>query len=243
MNLSTMTNRFKGVMIVLCAVITLSLTNRTQAAIIWDFGPPASSAVSIQDIINNGGLQVGSFFFDDWSFVATPDSIGIMADDVKVSAFTRGDGGVGLSFFGPWQINDGELNNTNIGFSAANAGGIASAELQTTAANTLGSGSIDIVETIFAVDPLSSNPPIHGTMNNHKKIGSPFNQNFDDLSFSSDNKIYVVKDITVRGGNAHSGPGAAHLSQFTQYFVPEPGMLALSTIGMFVIGMRRKRGA
>ncbi|QDU34068.1 hypothetical protein KS4_21300 [Poriferisphaera corsica] len=227
----------------IAAAMTFSIAGVSTAAIVWDLDASNPSAdVTIQEIIDNGGLQVEGLFFDDWLVASTSSDVDINASEIKVRAFTNGDGGVGITFLAPWVAGTNTQYTTNIEFSIDAATAITGVQLWTTSYATTGEGVVSIAENITTEPPTVFDPNSVGELGVYYQENDPSNVTGDQATFDPETKLYISKDISVRGSADPTIAGNAHLSKFNQYYlvVPEPASLALCSLGMIALLGRRR---
>ncbi|MCC5828180.1 MAG: PEP-CTERM sorting domain-containing protein [Phycisphaeraceae bacterium] len=234
-----------GLTLVAAFSVASAIPATSNAAIIWQAG----ESYTISEIQDAGGVVVGDKLFADFSVVSTASPSVTSAPDastILIKPFINAAGDIGLEFFDGWAVATGQHINTNIQFSveATAPWMIDGTTLGLTSFGANFGGIVSIAENLFATDP--SNPPFDfviedGLLASYAK-DDPANQLMDSVAFDPISKMWVVKDITVRGGVVEDGQiGHAHLSRFYQIYhqIPEPASLALMGLGAMVLLRRR----
>ena len=239
--METTRRRVFGATISLCALLVISLCSQVQAAMVWDFSNPGP-AVTIKQIKDAGGLSAGGMLFENWVVDTTSPDTQININEIKVRAFTNGDGGVGLTFIAPWVAGTNEQFTTNIEFSVTTSKKIRSVSLWASSYSTDKEGVMSIAENLTATPPTNPNVVTLGELGIFHKDGDPANKITDKIIFAQPTgKIFVSKDISVRGSFDKDAAGSAHLSKFSQYYhIPEPAALSLLGLGSLMVLARRK---
>ena len=228
----------------LCMFFAVSICSQSQAAMVWDLENPGA-AVTIQEIIDADGLSVNGMVFDEWVVESTSPFTEINASKIKVKAFSNDEnGGVGLTFIAPWMAGTNELYTTNIEFGITAEKKIKKVDLWATSYAAGGEGgAVSIAENLSKTAPTNPNQESLGVLGVFYKSGDPANATSDSVTFDGTKKMYVHKDISVRGGINDGETGYAHISKFSQYYhvsVPEPAALSLLGLGSLMVVCRRK---
>lgn len=232
-----------GVLLGSVAVAFAGAVHTSDAAIIWD---PSDSAVSysLSEINAAGGLTVIDKTFADF-IVVTGGSVGISfpdVDSIRVRPSITSTGNVRIDFHGGWATATDQHVNTNIQFSLTTEQPwlLDGVRLGLTSFFTNFDGFISIAENIWADEDLTE--PL-GQLGVAFVKDDPANQIVDFLPLDPTNKVWIVKDITVRGGRDSLGEiGHAHMSRFYQEFtqIPEPATLTVMGLGGLLM-LRRRR--
>jgi len=114
--------------------------------------------------------------------------------------------------------------------------------LEATGISALGNGVVNVSESVLDAPPPGSVPLINPNL----QIGADSNGAVftDYREFDPVKEVFIVKDISLSGGTATSGPSTAHISEIFQSFsqVPEPASIALVGLGsLMMLSSRRNR--
>lgn len=241
-------NRGRAVLVVAAALLLMLAGPRAAwAALVWDFNNPPANGYTLEQVNDAGGLEVGGLLFANFGVIssATSGVVGPKADTITVQGIESGPSAFSLQFNGGWAVNSGQAINTTIDFSVT-----ALDSEQPIIANWLwmsgygasGEGLVQITENVYPSNPgLIPPPSALGDKFISYAQGDPQNNTVDSAEFDPHGQVWVVKDISVSGGQVSGGN--AHLSQFYQAFVqvPEPGSLALLAAGGLLALRRRPR--
>jgi hypothetical protein len=197
-----------------------------------------AGALTLQQVIDDGGFTVDGVTFSDFSVSITGDLAGVLeASDLAVIV-ESGPGSVGFSLSGPISAADGEIGDILLSFKMSSSTAIDGAILNAlNVANGLGAQA--------AVDEWvrDGNGVVLGLLST-SDTGGPGAPIFEDsLGFAPQLALMITKDILVDSALIGGGPdGSARISLIQQTFllVPEPGSLLLLGIGLGLLKRARR---
>jgi hypothetical protein len=238
----------------------LSLSSAARAEILWDFGNP--TPVSVAQISQAGGLQVGDKIFADFSVASSGNAIyRPTAADVTVSGIVA-NGDYGLQFNGGWFALPGKTLDTAIGFdvSVAPSGAPnliedAALSMDGVALKALPDAFVQITESVypsaFHQTNLVPGEIVYANSGGELDgVDQGFVQNGVPVAFP---EVWIVKDILLYGGTIPDsgiippGPNTS-VSWITQSYsqIPEPGslvLLGIATASLLAFAWRRRMKA
>jgi hypothetical protein len=246
-------------------LVLWSLSSTARAEIVWDFSDPTS--VSVAQINQAGGLQVGDKVFADFSVASSGNAIyKPTAADITVSGLIA-NGDYGLQLNGGWFAQPGKTLDTAISFdvSVASSGAPnliddAALSMDGVALTALPDAFVQITESVYPSAPV---PGVQQTSLVPGEIvyanwgGEPVNgvdeafvENGVPVAFP---EVWVVKDILLYGGTIPDlgptpySPNTA-ISWITQSYsqTPEPGslvLLGIAAASLLAFAWRRRTKA
>lgn len=227
--------------------LSLLLTGGAQAA-----------PTTLADLLQGGSLTVGDKTFDNWSFVPTGSSDGRNIDPSKIVVSTLADDGSGYGL--DFNVLDGLLTVTGddiyayvdlaLGFhvSVTDPGQrIVGASLGYNPAGAFYSYQVDGSTDVgsFGCEYFAAYDPTHtcdlsiqfSVLND---VGT--SRIADSAAFAAVSDLWVTKNFLVWAVDATDSAGIwGFYQRFQQTAVPEPGTLALLSLGLLVLGLGRRR--
>jgi hypothetical protein len=165
---------------------------------------------------------VGNLEFSNFSYTATPAGTPPAASGVTVNDLTPPVAGLtGLTFNAPFFAAAGTTVDYAISYTVTVLSGtpITDAYLSVTGGNFVGTGSVDVGETLT-----TTKGALITTLD--ASLGSPV----ASASFGPYTTINVTKDILINGGS--NGATVSFVSQGFSTAIPEPASMALLGIGL-----------
>ncbi len=234
-----------------CAAATLALlfSSVSHAEIIWG---PSSTAVTIEEVNEMGGLLVGDKLFTDFSVMSSGTApIKPTAADIAISGILSGED-YGVILGGPWFAFAGQVLDTVITFQVSVSPQSSPYRIKDVGLSMNGvtltelpDAFVQIHESVYAAPGYQQKDRIASgdVYQNIWDTDSDFSQDFRDPSGApvSYPTVWVRKDIMLYGGTRPVPPGTPHgpiattLSVITQTFsqeVPEPQSLVLLLCGV-----------
>jgi len=244
-------------------LVTVALPVVASAALIADLQNPVS--YTIEEVNNNGGIQVGDKLFSGFVVTTTKTVTATApeADAIAVTGVQDTNGDLGLRFNGPWVAAAGQFADSTIKFKVeivdpelSEGWVISDSSLWLTAigvSSTTDGGIVSVSQSVYDIDPYP------GPVDDDDLIGDNIVHYIDmtdkDLLDGMDfedaqgdpvalPEVWVVSDVIANGGLA-TGTGVAHISEFTQTFsqVPEPATAGLLVLGGLLVLARHRRRA
>jgi hypothetical protein len=215
------------------------------AAILLAFAlPAAAGAISVQQVIDDGGFTTSNgITFSNFSVSITGALAGsLTAADLELT-FEESAGSAGFSLTAPISAADGEVGDVFLSFSVTSAGpAIIGALLSSLNVADGGLGALASVDELIR----GSGGALLGVLSTSDTGGPGAGIFDDDLSFAAQTTIRVMKDILVDSSLLGGGSGgSARISFVSQTFVlvPEPATLLLVAGGVAALGWRRRSRA
>ncbi len=226
-----------------------------------DFIPLTGDPIALDIIQGQEPFTVGDKCFTDFEVFgsASGGAVVLSASDLYIQGGQdTGTGDYGLRFITSMNAGQNQTVNTNLSFRVSvgcvviqdpTFGGdevllpnpwlIKDVSMLLTGASANGSGIVNASEAVFD-GPVPGGSLLAG-LSVSKQFGDGGVNIYDRAEFAPVTSIWVRKDISLTGG-ADEG-GAAHLSEFFQFYsqVPEPVSLLTLTMGGVALMLKRRR--
>ncbi len=234
----------KSSRVLLSCLLSIVLASAASAAWVPITGAP----VSLSSLMDGGSLIFGdkeASEFDLFGF-ATGGAISPDADSVFIQGgFDDATGDYGLRFNFSWGAISNQTVNTTLSFKVSILPDyddyyIKDVRLGITGVSANGTGGVHVGETVWDAPFFDPEGNIIASLSCSKQDGDSGAYLVDYDDFTPLKEIWIQsKDISVTGGT----DGAAHLSEFYQFYsqIPEPTTLVLlGTAGVWIL-TRKKR--
>jgi len=228
----------KSSRVILSCLISIVLATAASAA--WV--PLTGNPVPISS------LQGGSLVFGDKELseielfgIGTGGAIAPDACSVFVQGgWDNATGDYGLQFLLSWNAFSGQTVSANFNFkiSVLDANSIKDVSLYLTGVSATGTGGINIGETVWDAPFPEGNVIASLSCSKQANDGGAYLVDYAD--FAPVKEIWIhSKDVSITGGTN----GAAHLSEFYQFYsqIPEPATVCLLGLGVLGLVGRKKR--
>ena len=213
-----------------------------------DFIPLTGDPIALDIIQGQEPFTVGDKCFTDFEVFgsASGGAVVLSASDLYIQGGQdTGTGDYGLRFITSMNAGQNQTVNINLSFMVSICGVdsppyfIKDVSMLLPGASANGSGIVNASESVFD-GPVPGGSLLAG-LSVSKQFGDGGVNIFDHAEFTPVTSIWVRKDISLTGG-ADEG-GAAHLSEFFQFYsqVPEPVSLLTLTMGGVALMLKRRR--